>query len=163
MRHDVRILDAETHDRVFAAVGICRICWPMRWSMNLPVARMPINCLIMLRRASVISPALPRATRKCGAIFRSSYALLAKLDRYGAALMRIRQALVNKRWRRCFYLCRRAGWRSELVSLLNHFAFHRSGHSVGGRYRAFAGFKACLIAFCCWRHWRKVKPKSVIC
>lgn len=94
---DVRILDADTHDRVFAAVS--HLPHLLAYALVDEFARRP-NAEQLFDYAAAgfrdftrIAASHPEMWRDISLANRT--ALLAELDRYGAALMRIRQALVN--------------------------------------------------------------------
>mgnify|MGYP000170277049 FL=1 len=94
---DVRILDAETHDRVFAAVS--HLPHLLAYALVDEFARRP-NAEQLFDYAAAgfrdftrIAGSHPEMWRDISLANRT--ALLAELDRYGAALMRLRQALVN--------------------------------------------------------------------
>lgn len=94
---DVRILDAETHDRVFAAVS--HLPHLLAYALVDEFARRPNTDQLFdyaaagFRDFTRIAASHPEMWRDISLANRT--ALLAELDRYGAALMRIRQALVN--------------------------------------------------------------------
>ena len=94
---DVRILDAETHDRVFAAVS--HLPHLLAYALVDEFARRPNADQLFdyaaagFRDFTRIAGSHPEMWRDISLANRT--ALLAELDRYGAALMRIRQALVN--------------------------------------------------------------------
>ncbi len=94
---DVRILDAETHDRVFAAVS--HLPHLLAYALVDEFARRPNADQLFdyaaagFRDFTRIAASHPEMWRDISLANRT--ALLAELDRYGAALMRIRQALVN--------------------------------------------------------------------
>lgn len=94
---DVRILDAETHDRVFAAVS--HLPHLLAYALVDEFARRPNADQLFdyaaagFRDFTRIAGSHPEMWRDISLANRT--ALLAELDRYGAALMRLRQALVN--------------------------------------------------------------------
>ena len=94
---DVRILDADTHDRVFAAVS--HLPHLLAYALVDEFARRPNADQLFdyaaagFRDFTRIAASHPEMWRDISLANRT--ALLAELDRYGAALMRIRQALVN--------------------------------------------------------------------
>lgn len=94
---DVRILDSETHDRVFAAVS--HLPHLLAYALVDEFARRPNADQLFdyaaagFRDFTRIAGSHPEMWRDISLANRT--ALLAELDRYGAALMRIRQALVN--------------------------------------------------------------------
>ena len=94
---DVRILDAETHDRVFAAVS--HLPHLLAYALVDEFARRPNADQLFdyaaagFRDFTRIAGSHPEMWRDISLANRT--ALLSELDRYGAALMRIRQALVN--------------------------------------------------------------------
>ncbi|WVH09985.1 MAG: Cyclohexadienyl dehydrogenase [Fluviibacter phosphoraccumulans EoVTN8] len=94
---DVRILDAETHDRVFAAVS--HLPHLLAYALVDEFARRPNADQLFdyaaagFRDFTRIAGSHPEMWRDISLANRM--ALLAELDRYGAALMRLRQALVN--------------------------------------------------------------------
>lgn len=94
---DVRILDAETHDRVFAAVS--HLPHLLAYALVDEFARRPNADQLFdyaaagFRDFTRIAGSHPEMWRDISLANRT--ALLAELDRYGAALMRIRLALVN--------------------------------------------------------------------
>ncbi len=94
---DVRILDSETHDRVFAAVS--HLPHLLAYALVDEFARRPnANQLFDYAAAGFrdftrIAGSHPEMWRDISLANRT--ALLSELDRYGAALMRLRQALVN--------------------------------------------------------------------
>ena len=94
---DVRILDAETHDRVFAAVS--HLPHLLAYALVDEFARRG-NADQLFEYAAAgfrdftrIAGSSPEMWRDISLANRT--ALLAELDRYNAALMRLRQALVN--------------------------------------------------------------------
>lgn len=94
---DVRILDAETHDRVFAAVS--HLPHLLAFALVDEFANRP-NADQLFHYAAAgfrdftrIAGSHPEMWRDISLANRT--ALLAELDRYNAALMRLRQALVN--------------------------------------------------------------------
>lgn len=94
---DVRILDADTHDRVFAAVS--HLPHLLAYALVDEFARRPNADQLFdyaaagFRDFTRIAGSHPEMWRDISLANRT--ALLAELDRYGASLMRIRQALVN--------------------------------------------------------------------
>lgn len=94
---DVRILDAETHDRVFAAVS--HLPHLLAFALVDEFARRPNGDQLFdyaaagFRDFTRIAGGHPEMWRDISLANRT--ALLAELDRYSAALMRLRQALVN--------------------------------------------------------------------
>lgn len=94
---DVRILDAETHDRVFAAVS--HLPHLLAYALVDEFAKRPNADELFdfaaagFRDFTRIAGSHPEMWRDISLANRT--ALLAELDRYNAALMRIRQALVN--------------------------------------------------------------------
>ena len=94
---DVRILDADTHDRVFAAVS--HLPHLLAYALVDEFARRPNADQLFdyaaagFRDFTRIAGSHPEMWRDISLANRT--ALLAELDRYGAALMRLRQALVN--------------------------------------------------------------------
>ena len=94
---DVRILDADTHDRVIAAVS--HLPHLLAYALVDEFARRPNADQLFdyaaagFRDFTRIAASHPEMWRDISLANRT--ALLAELDRYGAALMRIRQALVN--------------------------------------------------------------------
>lgn len=94
---DVRILDAETHDRIFAAVS--HLPHLLAFALVDEFARRPNGEQLFdyaaagFRDFTRIAGSHPEMWRDISLANRT--ALLAELDRYSAALMRLRQALVN--------------------------------------------------------------------
>lgn len=94
---DVRILDAETHDRVFAAVS--HLPHLLAFALVDEFAKRPNADQLFdyaaagFRDFTRIAASHPEMWRDISLANRT--ALLAELDRYNVALMRVRQALVN--------------------------------------------------------------------
>jgi prephenate dehydrogenase len=94
---DVRILDAETHDRVFAAVShlphLLAYALVDEFAKRSNADQLFDYAAAGFRDFTRIAGSHPEMWRDISLANRT--ALLAELDRYSAALMRIRQALVN--------------------------------------------------------------------
>jgi len=94
---DVRILDAETHDRVFAAVShlphLLAYALVDEFAKRTNADQLFDYAAAGFRDFTRIAGSHPEMWRDISLANRT--ALLAELDRYSAALMRIRQALVN--------------------------------------------------------------------
>ncbi len=94
---DVRILDSETHDRVFAAVShlphLLAYALVDEFARRSNADQLFDYAAAGFRDFTRIAGSHPEMWRDISLANRT--ALLAELDRYGAALMRIRQALVN--------------------------------------------------------------------
>ena len=94
---DVRILDAETHDRVFAAVShlphLLAFALVDEFAKRGNADQLFDYAAAGFRDFTRIAASHPEMWRDISLANRT--ALLAELDRYNAALMRLRQALVN--------------------------------------------------------------------
>ena len=94
---DVRILDAETHDRVFAAVShlphLLAFALVDEFAKRGNAQQLFDYAAAGFRDFTRIAGSHPEMWRDISLANRT--ALLAELDRYNAALMRLRQALVN--------------------------------------------------------------------
>ncbi len=94
---DVQILDAETHDRVFAAVShlphLLAYALVDEFAKRSNADQLFDYAAAGFRDFTRIAGSHPEMWRDISLANRT--ALLAELDRYSAALMRIRQALVN--------------------------------------------------------------------
>ena len=94
---DVRILDAETHDRVFAAVShlphLLAFALVDEFAKRGNAEQLFDYAAAGFRDFTRIAGSHPEMWRDISLANRT--ALLAELDRYNAALMRLRQALVN--------------------------------------------------------------------
>lgn len=122
----MRILDAETHDRVFAAVS--HLPHLLAYALVGQLACRPNTDQLFdyaaagFRDFTRIAASHPEMWRDISLANRT--ALLAELDRYGAALMRIRQALVNSDGEALASIYANArDARQQPVSLMNHLPF----------------------------------------